>query len=137
MSPATPTPTSRRSGSAAGLPTASAQVYNRLGGAEGTREFARKQRGCEVDPALADLFVAEAEHLLAGLDGASSWDVVVDCEPRLARTVGGSELDVVLEAMADLVDLKSPHLAGHSRRVANLAAEAGRVSGLPTDEVTT
>ena len=32
--------------------------------------------------------------------------------------------------MADLVDLKSPCLAGHSRGVANLAGEAARVAGL-------
>ena len=39
--------------------------------------------------------------------------------------------------MADLVDLKSPYLAGHSRGVANLAGEAARVSGLSGDEVVT
>jgi HD-GYP domain-containing protein (c-di-GMP phosphodiesterase class II) len=52
------------------------------------------------------------------------------------RRVSGGELDVVLEAMADLADLKSPYLAGHSRGVANLAAEAARVSGLPAAERT-
>ena len=51
--------------------------------------------------------------------------------------VTGAELDRVLEAMADLVDLKSPYLAGHSRGVANLAAEAARLSGCSADEVTT
>ena len=33
--------------------------------------------------------------------------------------------------MADLVDMKAPHMAGHSRGVAKLAAEAGRLAGLP------
>ena len=46
--------------------------------------------------------------LLDGLDEASDWDAVLDAEPQLSRRVGGSELDEVLEAMADLVDLKSP-----------------------------
>jgi response regulator RpfG family c-di-GMP phosphodiesterase/DNA-binding CsgD family transcriptional regulator len=96
----------------------------------------RKQRAHQLDPALADLFYAEAQELMAGLDEAASWDAVLDAEPRLARTVSGAELDGVLEAMADLVDLKSPHMAGHSRGVANLAAEAGRLSGLPPDQVT-
>ena len=36
--------------------------------------------------------------------------------------------------MADLADLKSPHLAGHSRGVANLVDEAARVSGGSTEE---
>ena len=49
-----------------------------------------------------------------------------------ARQVDGPELDAVLEAMADLVDLKSPHLAGHSPGVANLAAEAARLAGMST-----
>jgi HD-GYP domain-containing protein (c-di-GMP phosphodiesterase class II) len=48
--------------------------------------------------------------------------------------VTGAELDEVLEAMADLVDLKSPYLAGHSRGVANLPAEAARIAGLPEAE---
>jgi HD-GYP domain-containing protein (c-di-GMP phosphodiesterase class II) len=42
-----------------------------------------------------------------------------------------------LEAIADLVDLKSVYLAGHSRGVANLAAEAARGSGLASAEVVT
>jgi HD-GYP domain-containing protein (c-di-GMP phosphodiesterase class II) len=116
--------------------TASVEVYNRLGGLEGARDFVRKQRARQLDPALADLFYAEAQELMAGLDEAASWDAVLDAEPRLARTVSGAELDGVLEAMADLVDLKSPHMAGHSRGVANLAAEAGRISGLSPDQVT-
>jgi len=37
--------------------------------------------------------------------------------------------------MADLVDLKSPYLAGHSRGVANLAAAAAQASGYPDDDV--
>jgi HD-GYP domain-containing protein (c-di-GMP phosphodiesterase class II) len=59
---------------------------------------------------------------------------VLAAEPRLARSVSGAELDEVLEAMADLVDLKSPYHAGHSRGVANLAAEAAQISGLPEAE---
>ena len=115
--------------------TSVAEAYNRLGGLERACDFARKQRGRQLDPALADLFCAAAPELFAGLDEAASWDAVLDAEPRLARTVSGGEFDDVLEAMADLADLKSPQMAGHSRGVANLAAEAGRVSGLPAAEV--
>ena len=39
--------------------------------------------------------------------------------------------------MADLVDLKSPFLAGHSRGVANLVGEAARVSGRGEEDVRT
>jgi putative nucleotidyltransferase with HDIG domain len=44
--------------------------------------------------------------------------------------VAGGDLDDALEAMADLVDLKSPYFAGHSRGVANLAAAAAADAGL-------
>jgi HD-GYP domain-containing protein (c-di-GMP phosphodiesterase class II) len=70
-----------------------------------------------------------------GLDEAASWDTVLDAGPSLARRVEGPDPDDVLQAIADLVDLKSPYLAGHSRAVANLAGEAARVSGLSGDEV--
>jgi HD-GYP domain-containing protein (c-di-GMP phosphodiesterase class II) len=39
--------------------------------------------------------------------------------------------------MADLADLKSPQFAGHSRGVADLAASAGRLSGLTEADVLT
>ena len=37
--------------------------------------------------------------------------------------------------MADLVDMKSPYLAGHSRGVANLVSAAARAAGYPEDDV--
>ena len=92
-------------------------------------------RGAEFDPLLVDLFCRHATEVLAGLDEASRWEVIMAAEPRLSRRVDGPELDAVLVAMADLVDLKSPYLSGHSRGVANLAAEAARVAGLSLDDV--
>jgi response regulator RpfG family c-di-GMP phosphodiesterase len=101
------------------------------------RTIARRHSGTEFDPAVVDLFCAHAPELLAGLDEAADWDAVLDAEPELSRRVAGDELDDVLEGMADLVDLKSPYLAGHSRGVANLAEEAARRSGMPEDDVRT
>jgi HD-GYP domain-containing protein (c-di-GMP phosphodiesterase class II) len=49
--------------------------------------------------------------------------------------MSGAGLDVVLEAMADLVDMKSPYLAGHSRGVASLAGAAALACGYPGDDV--
>jgi HD-GYP domain-containing protein (c-di-GMP phosphodiesterase class II) len=49
--------------------------------------------------------------------------------------VSDADLDGVLEAMADLVDMKSPWMAGHSRGVANLVAEAAGVSAIPEEDV--
>ncbi|MGZ4489327.1 MAG: HD domain-containing phosphohydrolase [Nocardioidaceae bacterium] len=63
----------------------------------------------------------------------------VDAAVAVARRhrVEGTGLDTALEAMADAVDLKSPHQAGHSRGVANLAAAAGRAAGLGEEDVRT
>jgi HD-GYP domain-containing protein (c-di-GMP phosphodiesterase class II) len=97
----------------------------------------RRHAGTRIDPGLAKLFVTRADELLGGLDTAATWEEVLGAEPRLARRVTGAELDEVLEGMADMVDLKSPFLAGHSRGVANLAAEAARVAGLAAHEQTT
>jgi HD-GYP domain-containing protein (c-di-GMP phosphodiesterase class II) len=112
------------------------EVAFRRHGLDAAREYVRKRRGKQFDPTLADLFLDRTDELVADLDAASScWQQVIDAEPSLERVIDGADLDATLEAMADLVDMKSPQMAGHSRGVANLAAEAARVSGLAEDEV--
>jgi HD-GYP domain-containing protein (c-di-GMP phosphodiesterase class II) len=111
------------------------EVFSRRRGVEAAVTMARRHRGTQYDPAVVDLFCAHAPALLAGLDQASDWDTVLDTEPQLSRRVSGADLDLVLEAMADLVDLKSPYLAGHSRGVANLVSAAARAAGHPEDDV--
>ncbi len=111
------------------------EVLSRRRGIEAARAVVRKYRGKLFDPAVADLFCEHASKLLDGLDEASSWDAVLDAEPGRVRRVAASDMDEVLRAMADLVDLKSPYLAGHSRGVANLAGVAARLSGLSDNDV--
>jgi HD-GYP domain-containing protein (c-di-GMP phosphodiesterase class II) len=111
------------------------EVHHRRGGVDGARKVAQERRGGQLDPALVDLFCHSAEELLGGLGATPTWEAVIDAEPGLRRVVRGEGLEHVLEAMADLVDMKSPHMAGHSRGVAKLAAEAARASAMPEDEV--
>ena len=111
------------------------EVVARRRGVEAAVAVARRHRGTQFDPAVVDLFCSRAPELLDGLDRASDWDAVLGTEPQLSRRVSGAGLDQVLEAMADLVDMKSPYLAGHSRGVANLASAAARVAGYPDDDV--
>ncbi len=113
------------------------EVIARRHGTDSARKVARRHAGKIFDPSLADLFVDHASAMVDGLDVAATWEAVLDLEPRLARRVSGAELDDVLEAMADLVDLKSVWLAGHSRGVANLAGQAARLHGLSEVEATT
>ena len=113
------------------------EVFSRRHGLDGARAMARRNRGTQFDGGLVDMFLAHAPATLDGLNDASDWNAVLDAEPQLSRRVDGAQLDGVLEAMADLVDLKSPYLAGHSRGVANLASAAAHASGLSVDDVTT
>src|SRR6185369_3974124 len=110
------------------------EVFSRRRGVATARAVATRHRGTLFDPDVADLFCGNAAELVAGLDEAGNWDAVLAAEPRLSREVSGSELDGVLAAMADLVDLKSPYLAGHSRGVASLAEAAARIAGLSEED---
>lgn len=112
------------------------EIFSRRHGIEAARSMSLRHRGTYFDPTAVDLFREHARPLLDGLDQASEWDAVLALDPALSRQVGGAELDLVLLAMADLVDQKSPQFAGHSRGVAALAGEAARVSDLPSDDVT-
>jgi HD-GYP domain-containing protein (c-di-GMP phosphodiesterase class II) len=113
------------------------EVYARRHGVEGARAAVRRHRGADFDPAVVDLFCTHASAILDGLDEAGEWNAILDAEPCLSRRVDGADLDSVLEAMADLADLKSPHFAGHSRGVANLAAEAARLWQLSAGDIAT
>jgi len=110
------------------------EVFGRRG-VEAARRVAVRNRGTQFDPGAVDLFCRHASELLDGLDEAADWTAFLDAQPTLSRAVSGDALDQVLRAMADLVDMKSPFFAGHSRGVANLAAAAATSSGWPADEV--
>ena len=60
---------------------------------------------------------------------------VVAAEPGLRRSVTEDQLDRVAGGFADVVDLKSPYLHGHSSGVAELAEAAARHLGLGAPQV--
>lgn len=111
------------------------EVFHRAGGLEAAVAVARERSGTQFDPAVVECFCAEASELLAPLAAATSWDAVIQAEPGLGRALSNEELDAALEAIADFTDLKSPYTLGHSREVADLAADAARILGLPEDDV--
>jgi HD-GYP domain-containing protein (c-di-GMP phosphodiesterase class II) len=111
------------------------EVANRMGGVEAARQLARERRGGQFDPALSDLFEAEADVLLSGLDTVGVWEAVIDAEPALAVTLSGERFDAALAAIARFVDLKSPYFLGHSQAVADLAAAAGTQAGIAEAEL--
>jgi len=113
------------------------EVAHRMGGIEAATALARKQSGKHFDPALVKLLCARAQEIFEGLDAVSTWNTVIDAEPALAVVIAGEELDGALRAIANFVDLKSPYSLGHSVGVAELAAAAGSIAGLPAQDIET
>ena len=97
----------------------------------------RERRGRTYDPELADLFAAHGEGWFDVLAKTEPWDAVLDLEPEPYRVLEGADIDDALLVAADFIDLKSPYMAGHSRRCADLAAEAAAVLGATDHQVTT
>jgi HD-GYP domain-containing protein (c-di-GMP phosphodiesterase class II) len=107
------------------------EVFHRQHGVEAAVKVASEGSGSEFDPGVVEVFCEQAPHLLAGLDAATSWDVVLAAEPSLQTVISDEQFEGALDAVADFVDLKSPYTIGHSRGVADLAAVAARDLGLP------
>jgi HD-GYP domain-containing protein (c-di-GMP phosphodiesterase class II) len=106
------------------------EVFHRAGGIDAAIAAARERRGTQFDPALVDLFCADAPQVLDGLDGMATWPAVIDAEPALEIVLSDEALDSALEAIADFTDLKSPWTIGHSRAVADLAYAATGAYGM-------
>ncbi len=111
------------------------EVAHRVGGESSAVALARKRRGSQFDPDLADLIVADPDGVLGSLGTARTWDAVIGAEPALSRTLTEEQLDAALLGVANFVDLKSPYMLGHASAVARLADAAARQLGLPGDDV--
>lgn len=100
-----------------------AVLFTSLGGSELARTQLRERAGGMLDPSMVEAFDAEAEVWIAELAEADLRDAVLAAEPP--PHLLAPDMKRVARVFADLADLKSPHLAGHSRGVARLAAAAG------------
>jgi HD-GYP domain-containing protein (c-di-GMP phosphodiesterase class II) len=106
------------------------EIFHREGGVPRAVEIVRRHSGELYDPHLVDLAVAHADALLDGLDQAAGLERLLAVEPVPYAVVGEADLDGILIAIADAVDMKSPMLAGHSRGVAAIAEQAALGMGL-------
>jgi HD-GYP domain-containing protein (c-di-GMP phosphodiesterase class II) len=111
------------------------EAFHHTGGAEAALRVARERRGTQLDPDLVDCFCARHAEILDGLGGISAWEEVIALDPRLGVALSDDQLDRALVAFADFSDLKSPLRLGHSRGVAELAAQAGTAVRLPAADV--
>ena len=112
------------------------EAFHHTGGTEAALRVARERRGTQFDPDLVDCFCARHREILDGLGDISAWDEVIALDPQLGVVLADDQLDRALAAFADFSDLKSPLRLGHSRGVAELAAQAGPMLRLsPADIV--
>jgi HD-GYP domain-containing protein (c-di-GMP phosphodiesterase class II) len=98
-------------------------------------EAARERRGRTYDPELADLFAVHGSSWFDRLAKMEPWDAALDLEPEPHRYLDGAELDDALSVAADFIDLKSPYMAGHSRRCAQLGGDAAQLLGFSDDAI--
>jgi HD-GYP domain-containing protein (c-di-GMP phosphodiesterase class II) len=112
------------------------EVAHRSGGVEEARRLAVRRAGRQFDPAVAQVLAEHADDVLAGIDGAQTWDAVISAEPALAVTLDSERFDAALLAIADFVDLKSPYTLGHARAVSELASAAAIELGMPEADAT-
>jgi HD-GYP domain-containing protein (c-di-GMP phosphodiesterase class II)/DNA-binding CsgD family transcriptional regulator len=113
------------------------EAIGRLFSPDHALEAARDRRDRTYDPALADLFVEHGRAWFDQIGESEPWDAVLALEPEPHRMLSGEQLDDALTVAADFIDLKSPYMGGHSRRCAELAADATRVLGLSEEAVAT
>ena len=111
------------------------EVHHRKGGVEAAVRVARERRGKQFDPALADAFCDSAAEILASLQEGYDVRGLLADEPGLHQCLAASRLDEALAALADFTDLRSPHRAGHSSGVAELAGSAASRLGRPAADV--
>ncbi len=111
------------------------ETHHRIFGVEGAIAMARQRSGGAFDPRVVAAFLASAAAHCAAMDVPSPYDAVIAAEPGEPRILDDRSLDRASRAVAEFTDLKSPHLLGHSNRVAELAVAAARGCGLETAEI--
>lgn len=112
-----------------------AEVHHRMHGVPGAVELAATRRGGQFDPQIVDVFVRDAEAILAGPATGDVWAGALHEAPDRHERLDDDGLDAMLSALGDFVDLKCPFTLGHSRSVAKLAGDAAAVAGLDADTV--
>ena len=112
------------------------EVHLRTGGLERAVDVVRSRRGTQFSPAVADVFEQNAAEIVDGLLEIDVWTAALAQAPDRDRTLIGDEIDELLRAMADFVDLKCPSSPGYSRGVADLAAVAARHLRMPQADIT-
>lgn len=111
------------------------EAIARLLSPERALEAARDRRDRTYDPAIVDLFLQHGATWFERLAKLEPWDAVLALEPTPHRALDAAALDDALEVAADFIDVKSVYMLGHSRRCAELAADAAQLLGMSAEQV--
>lgn len=106
-----------------------AVLFHRLGGRELAVHAMKERAGTIADPALVDVFVREADQLFGQLADRDPRELVLAVEPEPHATISSHDVTAVAEAFADVADLKSVFMLGHSRDVARISVAAAEQLG--------
>jgi HD-GYP domain-containing protein (c-di-GMP phosphodiesterase class II) len=123
-----------------------AAIHLAFEGRSGAIEIVHVRSGKELDPGIAEKFLARADALLAHVSPPSVWDQLLAAEPGRQKRVSDMQVPRIALAFGRFVDLKSPFTLGHSEAVARACEtalqrdgadererERGRLAGLLHD----
>ena len=108
-------------------------LFHDLGGPDTALATIRARAGTALDPAIAAVFARHGRSVLTEIDAVDPFVAMLDAEPEPHQRVPEMHLDAAARAFADITDLKSPWLHGHSAGVATIAASAATQLGLSTE----
>ena len=112
------------------------EVFFTARGPAGAEEIAEVRSGRWFDPALVEIFLAEAREngLWGDLSREDPWSEVSRLEPD-DRTLEATpeRVDLVARAFGEIIDAKSPFTYRHSEEVAKAAVAMGKRAGFGPD----
>ncbi len=112
------------------------EVHLRTGGLPAAVGVVGSRRGTQFSPAVADVFERDAAGIVDGLLEMDVWTAALAQAPDREHILADDEIDELLRAIADFVDLKCPCSPGYSRAVGDLVAAAARHLRMPSAEIT-
>jgi HD-GYP domain-containing protein (c-di-GMP phosphodiesterase class II) len=114
-----------------------AVMFDAVAGRTAAVQTVRRWSGRIIDPSLAHVFLQAPDEHLDAASPDDAWEAVVAAEPGKPRLAGEATLEAIARGFADVADLKSRFLAGHSSGVGKLAELAGRHLGLNEPQIKT